>query len=47
MAARKRFTSEEIIGKLREAEVALATGKTVANVCCQLGVTKGNWAMNC
>lgn len=32
MAARKRFTPEEIIGKLREAEVLLATGKTVAAV---------------
>jgi len=39
MAARKRFTPEEVIGKLREAEVVLATGKTVADVCRQLGVT--------
>ena len=39
MAARKWFTPEEIIGKLREAEVVLATGKTVADVCRQLGVT--------
>jgi putative transposase len=39
MAARKWFTPEEIIGKLREAEVALATGKTVADICRQLGVT--------
>lgn len=40
MAARKRFTPEEIIGKLREAEVVLATGKTVADICRQLGVTQ-------
>ena len=47
MAARKRFTPEEIIGKLREAEVVLATGKTVADICRQLGVTPVIWAMNC
>jgi len=40
MAARKRFTPEEIIGKLREAEVALANGKKLADVCRQLGVTE-------
>ena len=40
MAARKRFTAEEIIGKLREAEVALANGKKLADVCRQLGVTE-------
>jgi putative transposase len=40
MAARKWFTPEAIIGKLREAEVALAAGKTVADVCRQLGVTQ-------
>jgi transposase-like protein len=40
MAARKRFTAEEIIGNLREAEVALANGKRLADVCRQLGVTE-------
>src|SRR5271167_2711093 len=40
MAARKWFTPEEIIGKLRGAEVVLATGKTVADICRQLGVTQ-------
>jgi len=40
MAARKWFSSEEIIGKLREAEVALANGKKLADVCRQLGVTE-------
>jgi len=38
MAARRRFTPEEIIGKLREAEVALANGKKLADVCRRLGV---------
>ena len=37
---RKRFTSEQIIGKLREAEVELAKGKAVPLVCKQLGVTE-------
>jgi transposase-like protein len=37
---RKRFTSEQIIGKLREAEVALAKGKPVAVVCKHLGVAE-------
>lgn len=36
----KRFTSEQIIGKLREAEVALAKGKSVPLVCKQIGVTQ-------
>ena len=37
---RKRFLAEEIISKLREAEVQLARGETVAQVCKQLGVTE-------
>jgi len=37
---RKRFTSEQIIGKLRVAEVALAKGKSVDLVCKQIGVTE-------
>ena len=31
--SRKRYTPEQIIGKLREAEVALAQGETVGQVC--------------
>ena len=31
--ARKRFTAEQIIMKLREAEVGLAQGQTVGQVC--------------
>jgi transposase-like protein len=37
---RKRFLAEEIISKLREAEVQLARGGTVGQVCKQLGVTE-------
>ena len=36
---RKRFTTEQIIGKLREAEVELSKGKKFPQVCKQLGVT--------
>ena len=38
--ARKRFTAEQIIIKLREAEVSQAQGKTVGQVCKQIGVTE-------
>ncbi len=34
-----RYAPEQIIGKLREAEVVLATGGTVAVACKQIGVT--------
>jgi putative transposase len=37
---RKRFTSEQIIGKLREAEVALAKGHSMPLVCKKIGVTE-------
>ena len=36
---KKRFTAEEIIHKLREAEVLAAQGRTVDEVARQLGVT--------
>jgi transposase-like protein len=39
MGTSKRFTTEQIIRKLREAEVLLAKGQTVAQICKQLGVT--------
>ena len=35
----KRFTTEAIIHKLREADVLSGQGKTIAEVCKQLGVT--------
>ena len=38
--ARKRYSPEEIIGRLREAEVALSEGATVAEVCRRIGVTE-------
>ena len=37
---RKKHTAEEIIGKLREAEVLLAQGKKVPEVVRSLGVTE-------
>ncbi len=37
---RKRFTPEQIIGKLREAEVALANGETAGQVCRTLGIAE-------
>ena len=36
----KKVSSEQIIAKLREAEVDLAQGKTVAQVCKKLGVAE-------
>ena len=38
--ARKRLGAEQIISKLREAEVELAKGRTVSHVCKKLGVTE-------
>ena len=38
--SRKRFTPEQIIGKLREAEVALAQGQMVMQVCRTLGIAE-------
>ena len=36
---KQRFTTEEIIHKLREADVWIGQGKTVADACKQLGIT--------
>ena len=36
----KRFTTEQIIHKLREAEVELAKGRTAAEVCKRVGITE-------
>jgi len=38
MVARKRYRPEEILAKLREAEVLLARGKKVSEVIKQLGI---------
>ena len=40
----KKFTAEQIIGKLREAEVGLAQGKTVPEVVRKLGVTEQTYS---
>ena len=37
---KKRYNAEEIIHKLREADVLLAQSKTVTETCKQLGVTE-------
>jgi len=38
--SKKRHTPEQIIPKLREAEVALARGEKMAAVCRRLGITE-------
>ncbi|MCH8100864.1 MAG: transposase [Proteobacteria bacterium] len=38
--ARKRYNAEEIIHRLREADVLLGQGETVGQVCKQLGVVE-------
>ena len=40
---RRRFKTEEIIQKLREAEVLLSQGKDVATACRQIGVTDNTY----
>ncbi len=37
--ARKRYTAEQIITKLREAEVELAKGQSTSQVCKKLGIS--------
>ena len=37
---RKRYSPEKIIGMLREAEVALAQGMTVGQVCRQMSISQ-------
>lgn len=37
--AKRKYSSEEIIHKLREADVLLGQGKTILEACKQLGVT--------
>jgi len=36
---RKRFSAEEIVNKLREADVLLSQGQTIVEVCKQIGIT--------
>ena len=40
---KKQFTAEQIIIKLREAEILLAKGTTVAQVCRQLEITENTY----
>jgi DNA-binding NarL/FixJ family response regulator len=40
MAKRKRYTSEQIIMKLREGEVLLSKGKTVKEACRALEISE-------
>ncbi|MEK9753635.1 MAG: transposase, partial [Rhodospirillaceae bacterium] len=41
--SRKRFTVEQIIGHLREAEVRLAQGRKVGDVCREFGVSEQSY----
>ncbi len=41
--ARKRFTVEQIINHLREADVLLAQGQTVGEVCRRIGVSEQSY----
>jgi len=41
--ARKRHTAEEIIGRLRQAEVELGQGKSIDLVCKSIGVTQATY----
>ncbi len=41
--SRKRFTAEKIIGMLREAEVSLAQGKKIGEVCRSLGISEQSY----
>ena len=38
--AKKLYTAEEILGKLRQAEVLIGQGRTVAEACREIGVTE-------
>ena len=40
---RKRFSAEQIINHLREADVLLAQGRTVGEVCRQIGVSEQSY----
>ncbi len=44
---RIKHTVEQIITKLREADVALSKGQPVAQTCRTLGITEQSSVMNC
>jgi len=37
--SRKRYSPEEIVNKLREAEVLISKGQAISQVCKQIGIT--------
>jgi len=41
--SRKRFSVEQIINHLREAEVLLAQGKTIGEICRRIGVSEQSY----
>ena len=41
--SRKRFSAEQIIGHLREADVRLAQGQTVGEICRQIGISEQSY----
>jgi transposase-like protein len=41
--AKKRFTTEQIIGMLREAEVRLSQGQTIGLICKGLGISEQSY----
>jgi putative transposase len=41
--SRKRFTTKQIIGILREADVNLSQGKSVEQLCRELGITEQSY----
>ena len=43
MARKPRHTPEQVIGKLREAEVKLAKGTAIAQVCKDLAITENTY----
>ena len=43
MARKQRHTPEQVIGKLREAEVKLAKGTAIGRVCRDLAVTENTY----
>jgi transposase-like protein len=43
MARKRRHTPEQVIGKLREAEVKLAKGTAIGQVCKDLAITENTY----
>ena len=42
--ARKRYTTEQIIGLLREAEVRLGQGQAIGTICRGIGISEQSYA---